>query len=264
MAELSPEALAKIAEALPDTYAENPDQFATDWQTYQRAQEDNERLRSVNDWYETSYKPWFQVYGGDFEEFQKWKQRPAEPETTTPPPSVTTPGSIDWSREDAAREAYDRLNERVESVQHALDQSTSVINATLQARVDEVNRLLALQEQAYGLLNQEVYDKIEPGWKPSLDIPKLVQHAQQHNIGDLRQAYTSYTAEDRLRDAERRGYERAKAEAARQQQTVTTELTGGAPLRHSPPADIKRGYGNAGMDDIMQRIAELRAKRGAA
>src|SRR5262245_19786515 len=161
MAKLSPEALQRIADALPDTYETNPDQFVTDWEAAQQARQDVDRLQEVNRWYEESYKPWWQTYGGDFTEFQQWKQRGAAPEAAPEP--QTSPPAIDWRDEPAAQRGYERLEDRLKDMEQKVEAGFGLVHATIQSRTDEMQRLLALQEQAYSILNEATWNRIEPG-----------------------------------------------------------------------------------------------------
>lgn len=263
MAKLSPEALQKIADALPDTYETNPDQFVTDWQAAQQARQDVDRLQDVNKWYEESYKPWWQAYGGDFAEFQQWKQRPpSDPEPVQPPPGAHAP-EIDFADVEAPRRVYDHFEQRLSELKDQVENRFGLVDATIQTRTDEMQRLLALQEQAYGILNEATWNRIEPGWRPPVDIPRVVQHAQQYNIPDLRRAYDHYTQADREKDLERRAYERGKEEGTRAAaaQAVTTEMSGGTPYRHSLQPDRRRGYG-IGQDEIIAAAQRRTATRG--
>jgi hypothetical protein len=265
MAKLSPEALQKIADALPDTYETDPDKFVSDWEAAQQARQDVDRLQEVNRWYEESYKPWWQTYGGDFTEFQQWKQgggRPAEPE---PEPARAEAG-IDWGDMDAPRKSYETLESRLNGLEQKFDATTNVIATTIQSKTEEMQRLLALQEQAYGILNEATWNRIEPGWRPNVDIPQVVRHAQQYNIPDLRRAYDHYTQADREKDLERRAYERGKEEGQRAAAaaSVTTEMGNGTPLRHSrEPEQRGRGYGTD-YDKIMAAAQSRFARRNAA
>ena len=266
MAKLSPEALQKIADALPETYETNPDQFLTDWEAAQQARQDVDRLQEVHRWYEESYKPWWQTYGGDFTEFQQWKQRGSEPTAPEPEPLPASGPGIDWGDEQAARRGYETLESRVNDLQQKMDSNFNLVATTIQSRTDEMQRLLALQEQAYGILNEATWNRIEPGWRPSVDIPQVVRHAQQHNIPDLRRAYDHYTQADREKALERAAYERGKEEGVRAAaaQAVTTEMGNGTPYRHTREPDQRgRGYG-MDYDKIMAASQQRTARRGAA
>lgn len=265
MAKLSPEALEKIAAALPDTYEADPDRFASDWQAAQQAREENGRLQEVNRWYEESYKPWWQTYGGDFTEFQQWKQRPQEPESHGAESIVTPSAGIDWNDVDAPRRIYETLDTRLNEMQQQMQAQYNLIGTTIQTKADEMQRLLALQEQAYGILNEATWDRIQPGWRPNVDIPQVVRHAQQYNIPDLRRAYDHYTQADREKDLERRAYERGKEEGARAAaaQAVTTEMGGGTPYHPSREPERRRGYG-IGQDEIIAAAQARSARRSAA
>lgn len=263
MAKLSPEALQKIADALPDTYETNPDQFVSDWEAAQQARQDVDRFQEVNRWYEESYKPWWQTYGGDFTEFQQWKQRGAEPAPEPESPGTDRP-AIDWADEQAPRRVYETLESRVSELQQKLDAQAGLFNATIQSKTEEMQRLLALQEQAYGILNEATWNEIKPGWRPNVDIPQIVRHAQQHNIPDLRRAYEHYSQADREKDLERRAYERGKEEGARAAaaQAVTTEMGNGTPYHPSRGTpEQKRGYG-IGHDEIMAAAQQRGVRRG--
>jgi hypothetical protein len=271
MANLSPEALAKIAEALPETYEQNPDQFLTDYQALQAAKAEAERLKEVGDWYEASYKPWYQTYGGSFTEFQQWMEdrkrepeaREPEPEPTRRPGSSSTADGIDFGDPEAVRQVYDHFNTKLNETTQRLGH----LDATIQTRSEELQRLLALQEQAYGLLNEATWDRIEPGWRPPVDIPKVVSYAQQNNIPDLRRAYKDYSQTDREKALEQQAYERGRkaaqeeAERAAASRTVTTEMTGGTPVRHGMPTGVQRGYGNVGREEIIARMQSRFAQR---
>ena len=262
MAKLTPEALQKIADALPETYETNPDQFLSDWEAAQQARQDVGRYEEVNRWYEENYKPWWQTYGGDFAEFQQWKQRPAE--ASEPESPASGPPGIDWSAERAPQQGYETLDERLTALQQKLDTLPGLFNATIQSKTEEMQRLLALQEQAYGILNEATWNRIEPGWRPAVDIPQVVRHAQQHNIPDLRRAYEHYSQADREKVLERDAYERGKEEGRRAAaaQAVTTEMGNGTPYHaHRVGAEQKRGYG-IGHDDIMAAAQQRGARRG--
>jgi len=267
MAKLSPEALQKIADALPDTYETNPDQFVSDWEASQRARQDVDRLQEVNRWYEESYKPWWQTYGGDFAAFQEWKQRPQEPERESHgAESIVTPssGGIDWNDEQAPRRVYETLDTRLSEMQQRLDAQASLNAAALEAGKDEMRRLLALQEQAYGIINEKIYDRIEPGWRPDVNIPDVVRHAQQYNIPDLRRAYEHYSQGDREKALERSAYERGLEEGRRAAAaaSVTTEMGNGTPYHHgSREPERRRGYG-IGHEEIMAAAQQRQARRG--
>jgi hypothetical protein len=263
MAKLSPEALQKIADALPETYETNPDQFASDWDAAQRARQDAGHLQEVNRWYEESYKPWWQAYGGDFAAFQEWKQRPAEHEE---PPSqgYAVPTGIDWSDEQAPRRGYETLEYRMNDLQQRLDAQGSLQAAALESKADEMRRLLALQEQAYGIINEATWNEIKPGWRPDVDIPQIVRHAQQYNIPDLRRAYEHYSQADREKDLERRAYERGKEEGVRAAaaERVTTEMGNGTPYHHGNREEgRRRGYG-IDYEGIMAGAQQRAARRG--
>src|ERR1041384_148138 len=269
MAKLSPEALEKIAAALPDTYEDNPDQFLTDYQALQDARAEADKLRQVGTWYEESYKPWFNTYGQDFTEFQKWKQQgqqtpDPEPTRTEPAARSTDTFSIDYDSPDALKDAVTYLSQQLDTTRREFDNRFGLVDSTIQQRSEELQRLLALQEQAYGLLNEATWDRIEPGWRPPVDIPKLVNYAQQENIPDLRRAWQSYSQTDREKELERRAYERGREEAAREaaSRTVTTEMTGGAPFRHALPRYRKPG--NAGAEEIINRAHQRWAQRRAS
>ena len=264
MAKLSPEALEKIAAALPDTYETNPDQFLTDWEASQQARRDVDRLNEVNRWYEESYKPWWQTYGGDFTEFQQWKQRgsQAQPDSQT----VTPAGSdIDWNDLDAPRRAYEALDQRVQDFEQRTNSNFGLVGQTIQNRTEEMQRLLALQEQAYGILNEATWNRIEPGWRPAVDIPQVVRHAQQYNIPDLRRAFDHYSQGDREKAIERAAYERGKEEGQRAEaaQRVTTEMGAGTPFHHGREPERRRGYG-IDHDAIMAAAQNRTSRRSAA
>lgn len=264
MAKLSPEALQRIADALPDTYETNPDQFASDWEASQRARQDVDRLQEVNRWYEESYKPWWQTYGSDFAEFQQWKQRPPAQESFDTPASSER--AIDWRDEEAPRRGYETLDERVNGLEQKLDNTTALFGATIQSKAEEMQRLLALQEQAYGILNEATWNRIEPGWRPNVDIPQVVRHAQQYNIPDLRRAFDHYSQGDREKALERQAYERGKEEGARAAaaERVTTEMSNGTPYHHgSREPERRRGYG-IDHDAIMAGAQQRAARRGVA
>jgi hypothetical protein len=260
MAKLSPEALQKIADALPDTYETNPDQFVSDWEASQHARQEVDRLQEVNRWYEESYKPWWQTYGNDFTEFQQWKQRPATPE---PEPQGSSAAPIDWNDVDAPRRVYETLNDRLTDMQQKVDNNFGLVHNTIQSRTDEMQRLLALQEQAYGILNEATWNRIQPGWRPDVDIPQVVRHAQQYNIPDLRRAYDHYSQPEREKSLEQRAYERGKEEGARAAaaQAVTTEMGNGTPYHHGREPDRRRGYGIA-HDEIVASAQQRAARRG--
>ena len=264
MARLSPEALQKIADALPDTYETDPDRFVSDWEAAQQARSDVDRLQEVNRWYEESYKPWWQTYGSDFAQFQEWKQRGGD--TPAPEPQTQTPSApgIDWTDDQAARRVYETFDDRFNELQQKLDTSVNMVNATIQSRVDEMQRLLALQEQAYGILNEATWNRIEPGWRPAVDIPRVVQHAQQHNIPDLRRAYDHYTQGDREKALERQAYERGMEEGRRAAaaQAVTTEMGNGTPYHRSREPERPRGYGRD-YEAIMAASQQRSARRVA-
>ena len=262
MAKLSPEALQKIADALPDTYETNPDQFLSDWEAAQHARENVGRYEEVNRWYEENYKPWWQTYGGDFAEFQQWKQRGPEP-AAAPEPAAPASTGIDWSDEQAPRRVYETLDERLNEMQQKMEANFGLVGATIQSKTEEMQRLLALQEQAYGIINEATWNRIEPGWRPPVDIPQVVRHAQQHNIPDLRRAYEHYSQADREKALERDAYERGKEEGRRAAaaQAVTTEMGNGTPYHaHRVGADQKRGYG-IGHDEIMAAAQQRGARR---
>jgi hypothetical protein len=269
---LSPEALAKIADAIPDTYETNPEQFASDYAALQAARAEAERLKEVGDWYETNYKPWFNTYGQDFAEFEKWKttkDTPAEPE---PAPTVHRGqgGAIDWEDPtQAVRQVYETVTQDLAAMRNEV----GLVKATVDTRSEELQRLLALQEQAYGLLNEEMWREVgtlknQPDWRPSLDIPKLVTYAQQHNIPDLRRAYTDYNRTDREKAIEQSAYERGRQAAAEEAaraaaaRTTTTETTGGVPFRRprgTPEGTPGRPWQEGAMEAIAQRLAARRA-----
>ena len=265
MANLSQEALQRIADALPETYETNPDQFVSDWQAAQTARQQLPHLEEVNRWYEESYKPWWQTYGNDFQQFQEWKQRggdkPAEPE-----PVVTTPTTgIDFGDEQAARRVYDHFDSRLNEMAQSLEAKVGMATATIESRSEEMRRLMALQEQAYGIINEAICNRIEPGWRPPVDIPKVVQHAQQHNIPDLRRAYEHYTQGDREKALERTAYERGLEEGRRAAaaQSVTTEMGSGTPIRHAQlEPNRERGYGRD--YDAIVSAAQSRSARRVA
>jgi hypothetical protein len=266
MAKLSPEALQKIADALPETYETNPDQFVSDWEAAQAARRDVDRLQEVNRWYEESYKPWWQTYGGDFTEFQQWKQRGGE--TDSPAAEVATPareaGGVDWNDLDAPRRGYETLESRLNGLEQKMDSGFTLVGTTIQSRTEEMQRLLALQEQAYGILNEATWNRIEPGWRPPVDIPQVVRHAQQYNIPDLRRAYDHYTQSDREKDLERRAFERGKEEGQRAAaaQAVTTEMGGGTPFHHRREPEQRRGYG-IGHDEIIAAAQSRQVRRAS-
>jgi hypothetical protein len=262
---LSPEALAKIAEALPDTYETNPEQFATDYAALKAAQQQAEQLQQLDTWYQNDYQPWFQAYGGDFAEFQRWKQSGGKPPAAAEPepPATTTrsgsPDALDYDSPDALKSVVSHFASELDQMRHGFEDRFKLTDATIQQRTDEMQRLLALQEEAYGLLNEATWDKVEPGWRPPVDISKLVSYAQQQNIPSLRRAYQSYSQSDREKEIERRAYERGKEEATRAaaSQQVTTEMSSGTPWRHALPAERKRG--NAGTEEILNILAQRRA-----
>jgi hypothetical protein len=271
---LSPEALAKIAEAIPDSYDTNPEQFATDYAALQAARAEAERLKQVGEWYETNYKPWFNAYGDDFAEFEKWKTTKDTPEPApTPTPTQTfhdRDGTIDWNDpHQAVRQVYDTMQDQLAATRN----DVALVKATLDTRSEELQRLLALQEQAYGLINEETWREVgvlknQPDWRPALDIPKLVSYAQQHNIPDLRRAYTDYNRTDREKAIEQSAYERGRQAAAEEAaraaaaRTTTTEVTGGTPFRRGrglPEATTGRPWQEGAMEAIAQKLA---ARRG--
>jgi len=282
MARLSPEALARIAEALPDTYDDNPDQFLSDYNGWQGAREEVERLRPIGSWYEREYQPWYKTYGGDFKEFQDWKERgstpAADPATTasTPTPSSTSHAGtdslrIDFDGMDATRQVFDHVNRRIDDAVSQANARFGLVEQQVQQKAEELMRLAALQEQANGLFLEATWHKIDPsGWRPDLDIQKVVSYAQQHNIPDVRQAYMAMTQGDRekamMEAARKEGREEAMREMAGRQ--VTTEMTTGTPMpRHQLQPDRPRGYGLTGQEQIManarQRAIDREAGRAA-
>jgi hypothetical protein len=269
---LSPEALAKIADAIPETYETNPEQFAQDFAAMQAARAEAERLKPIGEWFDTTYKPWFTEHGKDFNEFQQWKETRAQgttPTTTTTSTTTPTPGYDFSTADEPIRHLY-------EHVEHRLDDATTKLNtleATIATRTEELQRLFALQEQAYQLVNEDTWRELgrlkqQPDWKPNVNIPEVVDYARKNSIGDLRTAYTLWSEGDRMKALEQAAYERGKhaaEEEARRAQaaaTTTTEnVMGGVPIRHAMPPGVKRGYGNVGLEDIMAGIQARRAAR---
>lgn len=224
--------------------------------------------------YTDTYLPWVKDHGTTFEEyerqreaFKEWQSqgsaRPERHANAATTPATDTP--IDWDHPDAVEKAYSSLAQQLERER----QERVLMQQTFEVERDNLMRIMTLQEQAYGLLNNEVIDhlKARDEWTPRTDIRAVAQHARDKGYADLTQAHQDLYRADHEKDIEKSAYERGlrDAEARLAKQSITTEMGEGTPplmpRRQAPQA---RGYGNAGIENLMQQIAERRTARRMA
>ena len=229
------------------------------------------------DFYEKQYMPWvkdhgtsFQQYQQDVDDYRQWKEgKSVHPttdlSTTHREPADTTP--LNFDDPDALEKAYHRLENDIGSLRSTYETEISTLKTALESERTNVYQLVALQEQAYGLLNSELYDHL--GWKPTTNIRDVASYAKDHGLADLTEAAQQLYRTNREKALEQAAYERARRDLEQQHRNemVTTEMGSGTPLpelRRARPEGLTRGYGNANAEAMQRAIAERRAARRMA
>ena len=233
------------------------------------------------DFYEKSYMPWvkehgtnFQEYTRDAEDYRRWKQgdsgHPA-PGSPPEPSNYATPAAPNFDDPNALEHTYHSLQSEIGALRAEQDANKAEVIGLKNAYEGERNnvyQLIALQEQAYGLLNSELYTHLD--WKPQTNIRDVASYAKDHGLADLTEAAQQLYRGTREKSIEQAAYDRAKRdfEAAQRNERVTTEMGGGTPLpelrSRTRPEGLGTGYGNANLTAMQQAIAERRAGRRMA
>lgn len=250
-------------------------QAAEDLARLDTLQHERDEAKRYEEFYNTTYLPWvkdhgttFQAYEREKDAFQAWRDgRGTTPQTTPQPTIPTQHATIDWDAPNAIEQVYQDVTARLEREHN----ERVALREEMQVERDNMMRMLALQEQAYGLVHGELFQHLETRdqWKPQTDIRAVAQHARDHGFTDLTQAHRDLYAGQTRKAAEDAAYQRGLQDAALRQarETVTTEMSEGAApiLARRPAAGAARGYGNTGINELMQAIAERRqARRQAA
>ena len=229
------------------------------------------------DFYDNQYMPWVKEHGTTFQEYTKeadayrqWKASPHDP--TQPLPTTMArrepeADPLNFDDPDALEKAYHRLENDIGQLRSAYETDISSLKTALESERTNVYQLIALQEQAYGLLNTELYDHLE--WKPTTNIRDVTVYARDHGLADLTQAAQQLYRSNREQALEQAAYDRAKRdlEQQRRNEMVTTEMSSGTPLpelRRNRPEGLVRGYGNTNGEAMSRAIAERRAARRMA
>ena len=231
--------------------------------------------------YDNEYMPWvkehgsaYQDYTRDADDYRRWKGGTGTrrvPETSTAEPSAyAPPAALNFDDPDALEKTYNSLQSEIGALrtEQARDKAEITgLKAAYEGERNNVYQLIALQEQAYGLLNSELYTHLD--WKPQTNIRDVASYAKDHGLADLTEAAQQLYRGTREKSIEQAAYERAKRdlEQAQRNQTVTTEMSGGTPLpelRRNRPEGLGTGYGNTNIDAMSRAIAERRAARRMA
>ena len=229
------------------------------------------------DFYDNQYLPWVKEHGTTFQEYTKeadayrqWKANQQDPARTTLPTSPrhepeTEP--LNFEDPDIVEKVYHRLENDIGQLRSTNETEISSLKTALDSERTNVYQLIALQEQAYGLLNTELYDHLD--WKPTTNIRDVTVYARDHGLADLTQAAQQLYRSNREQALEQAAYDRAKRDVEQQHRNemVTTEMGSGTPLpelRRSRPEGLGRGYGNTNLQQMAQAIAERRAARRMA
>lgn len=246
-------------------------------ETLARVQDLERDATQYKDFYDKQYMPWVTEHGTTFQEYtreadayRQWKARHAgqtadqEPTTRREPPDPTP---LNFDDPDALEKAYHRLDDNLEHLRSTYETEIASLKTALENERTNVYQLVALQEQAYGLLNSELYDHL--GWKPTTNIRDVASYAKDHGLADLTEAAQQLYRSNREQALEHAAYERAKRDLEQQykNERVTTEMGGGTPLpqlRGARPEGLVRGYGNANTEAMQRAIAERRAARRMA
>lgn len=268
-------------DALPEAYRD-PEKLKA---LAERAPDLEREATQYKDFYEKQYMPWvtehgttFKQYQQDADDYRRWKEggqgtRPTElPPARSAPLADTTP--INFDDPDALEHAYHRLENDIGDLRSTYAAEISTLKTALESERTNVYQLIALQEQAYGLLNNDTWTEIgrlkgEETWRPQTDIRAVASYAKDHGLADLAEAHQQLYRTNREKALEQAAYERAKrdVEAQYKNERVTTEMGSGTPLpelRRSRPDGLTRGYGNNNLEAIQRTIAERRAARRMA
>ncbi len=222
--------------------------------------------------YDNEYSPWlkehgsaYQEYARDADEYKRWKSgHQGKPAVSDDSLTVRhASADLDFNDPDAVEKTYHALHEEIGT----LKTDVSTLKTAYEAERNNVYQLIALQEQAYGLLNSELYSHLD--WKPTTDIRQVATYARDHGLADLTEAAQQLYRGTREKSIEQQAYERGKREGeqAARNASITTEMGTGTPLpeiRRPRPEGMTTGYGNHNLDAMQQAIAERRAARRMA
>jgi len=260
-----------------DWLTDLPDEIRTraaeDLSRLDTLQQERDEAKRYEEFYNQTYLPWVKDHGTTFQAYEREKDafntwRAARQST---PPAATSPASpqaapIDWDAPNAVEQVYQDMTQRLERERT----ERVAMRQEFEVERDNMLRMLALQEQAYGLVHGEIFGHLEArdNWKPQTDIRAVAQHARDRGFTDLQVAHRDLYADTQRKAAEEAAYQRGLQDAALRQarETVTTEMSEGAApiLSRRPAAGAPRGYGNTGMSELMQAIAERRQSRRQA
>ncbi len=224
------------------------------------------------EFYEKQYMPWlnehgalYQDYTREADDYRRWKdgQGKAATGTDLAPSARQSSVALNFDDPDALEKAYHTMEEELGSLKTEI----STLKTAQEAERNNVYQLIALQEQAYGLLNSELYQHLD--WKPQTDIRQVATYARDHGLADLTEAATQLYRGTREKSIEQQAYERGKREGeqAVRNASITTEMGTGTPLpelRRARPEGMTTGYGNTNLDAMNRAIAERRAARRMA
>lgn len=246
---------------LPEQYRSDPLKFITD---YTDLNVKYSRAAQVEQWYRDKYLPWQQETRGEFEEFQQWRKNRGNG-IGTPAPAGTAPGTpatpepaddeVDWSDPEAPQKAYARTRQWKRDTENQVALTKRELQERSQAFID----LMKLQMQAREIESQDLYGHLK--YTPRRDVNRIAQYALEKGLNDLHRAADELYRDALFQDREKVGYERGKQEAQQELagRRSTTESTSGVPARVTGrQGEIPKGYGSAGREELLQRIAAKR------
>ena len=255
---------------LPEQYR-NPEQVKALLDRVPTIETEAQRYK---DFYEKEYAPWlqehgtaFQAYQREADEYQRWKAtgiKGAAGDHGGESGGREASPAIDFDHDpDALPKTYQALHDDIASVRSEL----GGLKTAYEAERNNVYQLFALQEQAYGLQNTELYDHL--GFKPKTNVREVAQYARDHGLADLTEAAQQLYRGDREKQIAQEAYARAMhdAELKYRNERVTTEMGSGTPLpelRRQRPEGLQSGYGNANLEAMQRAITERRAARRMA
>ena len=264
-----------------DWLQELPEQYrdpAKIKETLARVQDLERDATQYKSFYNDQYMPWVKEHGTTFQEYTKeadayreWKANRRDGLRDAPTPTIIRrePESdpLNFDDPDALEKAYHRLENDIGQLRSTYKTDIGTLKNALESERTNVYQLIALQEQAYGLLNSELYDHLE--WKPTTNIRDVASYAKDHGLADLTEAAQQLYRSNREKSLEQAAYDRAKRDLEQQHRNemVTTEMSSGTPLpeiRRGRPEGLGRGYGNTNVEAMSRAIAERRAARRMA
>ena len=246
-------------------------------ETLARVQDLERDATQYKDFYENQYMPWVKEHGTTFQEYTKeadayrqWKASQHEPgplSSSAPQRREPEPDPLNFDDPDALEKTYHRLENDIGQLRSTYETEIATLKTALDSERTNVYQLIALQEQAYGLLNTELYDHLD--WKPTTNIRDVTVYARDHGLADLTEAAQQLYRSNREKALEQSAYERAKKDVEQQykNEMITTEMGSGTPLpelRRNRPEGLGRGYGNTNVEAMSRAIAERRAARRMA